>query len=141
MTAEQAETLRRLAKDAYELDAFKPTSRAPRPICVSRCCPISSNRVTIRRQKTSSFAPRAPKGLASARLVLWLPHHGVALSDVTRRSADFLFWDIGPELIRLLMVTKALPPAAYFGLGGPSGVRSERRGMAGMLRTPLVVRM
>jgi Protein of unknown function (DUF3072) len=24
MTAEQAETLRRLAKDAYELDAFKP---------------------------------------------------------------------------------------------------------------------
>ena len=46
---------------------------------------------------------------------------------------------VGVELIRLSMVTKVLPPPAYCALGGLGGVRSERRGMAGILRTPLVI--
>ena len=37
MTPEQAATLKQLAKVAYELDAFKPNSGAPRRIFVSRC--------------------------------------------------------------------------------------------------------
>ena len=37
MTATQAATLRKLAQDAYELDAFKPNSPAPRRTNASQC--------------------------------------------------------------------------------------------------------
>ncbi len=37
MTPEQAVTLKRLAKDAYELTPLSKTSHAPRQICVLRC--------------------------------------------------------------------------------------------------------
>jgi hypothetical protein len=43
MTAEQAETLKRLAKAARELDAFKPKLTRAEALCVSRRWPLSSN--------------------------------------------------------------------------------------------------
>jgi hypothetical protein len=43
MTAEQAATLKRLAEAAYDLAAFKPSSRMTRRMSVSRYWPPSSN--------------------------------------------------------------------------------------------------
>jgi hypothetical protein len=55
--------------------------------------------------------PRAPKGLASARQVLWLSHHGVGIRRTSRGEAlIFCFRDIGLELIRLWIVAKPYRP-------------------------------